>query len=150
MLSGLIASVGGVYLVLADPQSFIDNMSSGKGYIALAVIILGRWSPLGAVAAAAVFGGAEALDFQLQTGSIFGAHIPATLLETLPYVVTIVAVTLVGRHVLRARRGRRSADTPGVAAITHPTRRLSGRTGERPTNPFLLKRYGRLRRPHPK
>lgn len=99
-LSAMLAAVAGAYLVLADTQGFINNMSSGKGYIALAVIILGRWNPLGAVAAALLFGGAEALDFQLQTGSIFGLHPPVTLVQALPYVVTLVAVAVAGRHVL--------------------------------------------------
>jgi simple sugar transport system permease protein len=98
-LSGMIAAVAGAYLVLGDTQGFIDNMSSGKGYIALAVIILGRWNPIGAIAAALLFGGAQALNFQLQTGSILGLNPPVTLVETLPYVVTIVAVTIAGRHV---------------------------------------------------
>jgi simple sugar transport system permease protein len=99
-LSGLIAAAAGAYLVLADAHGFIINMSSGKGYIALAVIILGRWNPIGAIAAAVLFGGAQALDFQLQTGSILGLHPPVNLVETLPYVVTIVAVSIVGRRVI--------------------------------------------------
>jgi general nucleoside transport system permease protein len=98
-LSGAIAGAAGAYLVLADTHGFIINMSSGKGYIALAVIILGRWNPIGAIAAAALFGGAQALDFQLQTGSILGLHPPVALIETLPYVVTVVAVAIVGRRV---------------------------------------------------
>jgi ABC-type uncharacterized transport system permease subunit len=97
-LSGVIAALAGAYLVLGDTQGFIAGMSSGKGYIALAVIILGRWNPVGAVAAALLFGGAQALNFQLQTGSILGLKPPVTLVETLPYVVTIVAVTIAGRN----------------------------------------------------
>ncbi len=98
-LSGLIAMLGGAYLVLGDTQGFIINMSSGKGYIALALIILARWNPLGTIAAAALFGGAQALNFQLQIGAIFGWEPPVDLVDTLPYVVTIVAVTIAGRNV---------------------------------------------------
>lgn len=98
-VSGMLAAMAGAYLVLADTHQFVNNMSAGKGYIALAVIILGRWSPLGAVAAALLFGGAQALDLEAQSGSILGLEPPVALVQTLPYVVTIVAVTLVGRRV---------------------------------------------------
>jgi simple sugar transport system permease protein len=98
-LSCMLAALAGAYLVLADAHQFVNNMSAGKGYIALAVVILGRWNPVGAVAAAVLFGGAEALNFEVQSGSILGLDLPVALVQTLPYVVTIVAVTLVGRRV---------------------------------------------------
>jgi simple sugar transport system permease protein len=98
-ISGLLASAAGAYLVLADSQQFVQDMTAGKGYIALAVIILARWNPLGAVAAAALFGGAQALDLQAQSGDLLGIHLPVALVQTLPYVVTIIAVTVVGRRV---------------------------------------------------
>jgi simple sugar transport system permease protein len=98
-ISGLLASAAGAYLVLADSQQFVQDMTAGKGYIALAVIILARWSPVGAVAAAALFGGAQALDLQAQSGDLLGIHLPVALVQTLPYVVTIIAVTVVGRRV---------------------------------------------------
>jgi simple sugar transport system permease protein len=98
-LSCMIASMAGAYLVLADTHQFVNNMSAGKGYIALAVIILGRWNPVGAIAAAVLFGGAQALDLQFQSGPILGLDPPVALVQTLPYVVTILAVTIVGRRV---------------------------------------------------
>jgi len=98
-ISGTLAALAGAYLVLGDAHQFVNNISAGKGYIALAVIILGRWSPVGAIAAAALFGGAAALDFEVQTGSILGVEPPAALVQTIPYVVTIMAVTIVGRRV---------------------------------------------------
>ncbi len=98
-VSCMIAALGGSYLVLGDAHGFIDNMSSGKGYIALAVIILARWSPVGAIAAAALFGAAQALNIQAQGGSILGVRIPGQFVQTLPYLVTILAVTIVGRRV---------------------------------------------------
>lgn len=98
-VSCMLAAMAGAYLVLADTHQFIGNMSAGKGYIALAVIILGRWNPVGAVAAAALFGAAQALDLQGQSGDFLGVDIPVALLQTLPYVVTILAVTIVGRRV---------------------------------------------------
>lgn len=98
-LSCMLAAVAGAYLVLADTHEFINNMSAGKGYIALAVVILGRWTPLGAVGAALLFGGAQALDFEAQSGSILGLHVPVALVQMIPYVLTIVAVAVVGRRV---------------------------------------------------
>ena len=98
-ISCMLAAMAGAYLVLGDAHQFVNNMSAGKGYIALAVVILGRWNPFGAVAAAVLFGGAEALNFEAQSGSILGLEPPVTLVQTLPYVFTLVAVTLVGRRV---------------------------------------------------
>lgn len=98
-VSCMLAAMAGAYLVLGDAHQFVNNISAGKGYIALAVIILGRWSPVGAVAAAALFGGAEALNFEAQSGSILGLEPPIALVQTIPYVVTIAAVTIVGRRV---------------------------------------------------
>lgn len=98
-ISCTLAAMAGAYLVLGDAHQFVNNMSSGKGYIALAVVILGRWNPVGAVAAALLFGGAEALNFEAQSGSILGLEPPVALVQTLPYVFTLVAVTVVGRRV---------------------------------------------------
>jgi ABC-type uncharacterized transport system permease subunit len=98
-LSCMLAALAGAYLVLGDAHQFVNNMSAGKGYIALAVIILGRWNPIGAVAAAVLFGGAEALNFEVQSGSVLGLDLPVALVQTLPYVVTLIAVTVVGRRV---------------------------------------------------
>ena len=98
-ISCMLAAMAGAYLVLGDAHQYVNNMSAGKGYIALAVVILARWNPIGAAAAAALFGGAEALNFEAQSGSILGLEPPVALVQTLPYVFTIVAVTLVGRRV---------------------------------------------------
>jgi general nucleoside transport system permease protein len=98
-ISGLLAAMAGSYLVLASSHQFVNDISAGKGYIALAVIILARWNPLGAVAAAALFGVAQALDFEVQ-GGLFGLDLPGELVQTLPYVATILAVSIVGRRVL--------------------------------------------------
>jgi simple sugar transport system permease protein len=95
-LSAVIATLAGVYLVLGDAHRFTEGMTAGKGYIAIAVIILGRWSPLGALAAAAVFGGAEAATFQIQANQV---DIPISVVQAIPYVVTIVAVAVLGRRV---------------------------------------------------
>ena len=99
VISCVLAAAAGTYLVLGDTHQFVNNMTAGKGYIALAVIILARWNPLAAVAAALFFGAAQALDFQAQKG-LWGIDLSVSLIEMFPYVVTIVAVALVGRRVL--------------------------------------------------
>jgi general nucleoside transport system permease protein len=95
-VAGLIAGVGGATLTLAPPAlTFTDNMAGGRGFIALAALIFGRWSPVGATLAALLFGFAQALATFL---SVNGSSIPAPFLQMLPYVATIIAVAgLVGR-----------------------------------------------------
>jgi simple sugar transport system permease protein len=95
LIAGLIAGVGGAYLVLGDVGDFNANQTNGKGFIALAALIFGRWSPVGATLAALLFGFTNALAGAL--GSI-GSAIPQEFLSMLPYLATIVAVAgLVGR-----------------------------------------------------
>jgi simple sugar transport system permease protein len=65
-------------------------MTNGRGYIAIAAMIVGRWSPLGALAAGLFFGTAEAAQIALQTA---GAGLPGPLVQSIPYVLTIVAVS---------------------------------------------------------
>ncbi len=97
LVAGLIAGLAGAFLVIGagSGNTFGINMSSGKGYIALAAVIFGRWRPSGAVAAALLFG------FANQLGSLLaqaGAPIDSNLLLTAPYIATIIAVAgLVGR-----------------------------------------------------
>lgn len=95
ILGGLCAGIGGAYLTIGSVGSFGKGMSSGQGFIALAAMIFGRWTPLGAVGAALLFGFSTALANILGT---IGAPIPSDILLMLPYVATIVAVSgLVGR-----------------------------------------------------
>jgi general nucleoside transport system permease protein len=95
LLAGVVAGVGGAYLVLGDVGSFNANQTNGRGFIALAALIFGRWSPIGATLAALLFGFTDALAKGL--GSI-GSTIPQEFLSMLPYLATIVAVAgLVGR-----------------------------------------------------
>ena len=92
--SGMLAGAGGAYLSIGFVHSFNENMTIGKGFIGLAVVIVGKWKPGGAVAAALLFGFSAALAQRLPT---FSPSI-ATLLQALPYVVTLIAVAgVVGR-----------------------------------------------------
>jgi len=97
LLAGLVAGLGGAALIwgAGSAVTFSLNMSSGKGFIALAAVIFGRWRPLGAVAAALLFGFADQLQSLL---SLAGAPVDANLLLMLPYVVTLFAVAgFIGR-----------------------------------------------------
>jgi simple sugar transport system permease protein len=95
IMGGMLAGIGGAYLTIGSVGTFSKDMSSGLGYIALAAMIFGRWSPLGATAAALFFGFTKAL--QSFMGSIT-VPISSYLLDMLPYVATIIAVAgLVGR-----------------------------------------------------
>jgi simple sugar transport system permease protein len=94
VLGGVFAGLGGAWLV-GNVGQFQESMTNGKGFIALAAVIFGRWSPFGALAAAGLFGFASALA----TGtSSLGTPIPSDLLSTLPYAATLFAVAgLIGR-----------------------------------------------------
>jgi len=95
LLAGVVAGLGGAFLTIGNVGQFNTNMSAGRGFIALAALIFGRWSPLGATAAALLFGFFGKLASSLGT---IGSTIPNEFLGMLPYVVTIVAVAgLVGR-----------------------------------------------------
>ena len=97
LLGGLIAGLGGAFLTIGAVGSFSANISSGKGFIALAAVIFGRWSPRGAVAAALLFGFTNELQVLL---SVVGTpvQIPSAFLSMLPYLATLFAVAgLVGR-----------------------------------------------------
>ena len=96
--SGGIAALGGVFLSMAISGSFTDNMTNGRGFIGLAAMIFGRWTPVGALVASLIFGYGDALSVSLQGASIGDLRFPVQLLSTIPYVFTILAVAgFVGR-----------------------------------------------------
>jgi simple sugar transport system permease protein len=90
LISGATAGMAGGYLVLAQVGLFRESIVSGQGFIALGIVIFGRWNPLKAAVAAIVFGACDALQLSLQ---IFGTRIPPQLLLALPYIVTILAIS---------------------------------------------------------
>ncbi|MBV9793973.1 MAG: ABC transporter permease [Actinobacteria bacterium] len=95
ILAGLIAGIGGAFLTIGSVGSFGKDMSSGRGYIALAAVIFGRWTPLGSVGAALLFGFAFELQSILSTINV---PIGSYFLLMVPYVATIIAVAgLVGQ-----------------------------------------------------
>lgn len=89
ILGGMIAGLGGAYFTLGSVGSFNENMTGGRGYIGLAAMIFGRWHPVGALAAALVFGFADSLQVKL---AILDSGIPSEFLLMAPYLVTIIVV----------------------------------------------------------
>jgi general nucleoside transport system permease protein len=95
ILGGLVAGIGGAFLTIGSVGSFIPDISSGFGYIALAALIFGRWTPLGSLAAALLFGVFLELALVLPT---VNSALPPPIMNMAPYVATIIAVAgLVGK-----------------------------------------------------
>jgi ABC-type uncharacterized transport system permease subunit len=103
MTSGGLAAMGGAFLSIGFVHSFSQNMTAGRGFIALAALIFGRWRPGGALAATLLFGFGSALAQRLPVFSPSGA----VLFQALPYVLTLIAVTgVIGRSIPPAALGR--------------------------------------------
>jgi ABC-type uncharacterized transport system permease subunit len=90
LTSGILSGFGGAYLSIGDLSQFTTNMTAGRGFIALAAVIFGNWTPFGALGAALLFGFAQALRFQVQA---LGLPISQDVIIALPYLLTLVAVT---------------------------------------------------------
>jgi len=104
ILSGMLAALGGVYLTDGfGGGAFTDNITAGRGFIALAAMIFGNWRPFGAFGAALLFGFSTALAYRLPAYSASAA----TLFQALPYVLTLIAVAgVIGRTVPPAADGK--------------------------------------------
>ncbi|SNS31421.1 ABC transporter permease [Tropicimonas sediminicola] len=89
MASGVLAGLGGAFLSISATGLFLDNMTAGRGYIALAILILGRRHPVGIVAASLLFGAAEALQLRAQ---LMPTGVPLQALIVLPYALTLVVL----------------------------------------------------------
>ena len=87
MASGMLAAVGGAYLSIGDINMFSKDMVSGRGYIALSMVILGNWKPVWVALGGLVYGFAQSLQFRLQS-----VDIPPQLVQMLPYVLTLVVL----------------------------------------------------------
>jgi simple sugar transport system permease protein len=93
LVEGLLGGIAGSYLSLAYSNTFIEGMSAGRGFIALAIVIFGRWRPSGVLGAALFFGGATALQFHLQA---LGSALPYQFVLMLPYALTLFALAFTG------------------------------------------------------
>jgi simple sugar transport system permease protein len=88
LISGALAALGGAYLSIGQNSLFTRNMTAGRGFIALAALIFGRWDPVGALLACLFFGLAEAVAIRMQ-GTV---NIPNQFIQMIPYVLTIVVL----------------------------------------------------------
>src|SRR5437762_1577226 len=94
VLSGVLAGVGGAYLSIGQSSLFTRNMTAGRGFIALAALIFGKWRPVQTMLACVLFGFADALTIQMQ-GVVklpSGEDVPVQFIQMIPYVVTIVVL----------------------------------------------------------
>ncbi len=102
LIAGSLAALGGAYLAL-DQHQFTDGMTAGRGFIALAAVIFGRWQPVRVAVACVLFAAAETLQIQLQGAQL----VPSQFVEMIPYVLTIVALAgVVGKSVAPAALGK--------------------------------------------
>jgi ABC-type uncharacterized transport system permease subunit len=105
IMSGALAGLGGAYFSLQQIGNFLPNMTGGRGFIALAAMIFGKWTPLGAFAASLLFAGADQVGSRLQ--SVFNVPVPLQFLGMIPYVLTIIVVAgAMGRAVAPAADGK--------------------------------------------
>lgn len=96
LIGGALAGLAGASLVLAQVGTFTEKMTAGRGFIAIAIVVLGRWHPLGAALAALLFGAATALQFTFQAS---GSPVPYQLFLALPYLMALAVLAVaVGRR----------------------------------------------------
>lgn len=95
LFGSALAGLGGAYLAIAQVNAFVENMVAGRGFIAIACVVFGRWHPLGVLGAALGFGMAEAAQIRLQT---WYPNVPYQAFVVLPYLVAIVALVLLARR----------------------------------------------------
>jgi simple sugar transport system permease protein len=104
LFGGALGGIAGGVLVIAQAGSFAESMSAGRGFIAIAIVVLGRWHPLGVAAAALIFGAASALQYFFQA---MGWSLPYQAFLMLPYVLTLLGLAgIAGRAVAPASLGR--------------------------------------------
>lgn len=107
-VNGMLCGLAGSYLVLAQSASFSPNMTAGRGFMALAALIFGRWHPVGALGACLLFGFMDASAIRLQGVHMPGiGEVPVQLIQALPYILTVVLLAgFVGKSVAPQALGR--------------------------------------------
>jgi simple sugar transport system permease protein len=99
LLSGVMFGIAGAYLSIAQSNAFAENMTAGKGFIAMAVVILGKWRPVHVFAGALLFGGTSALQMSIQN---LGISVPFNIIMMVPYIATVIAVIAVSKNKIGA------------------------------------------------
>ncbi len=107
LIGGVLAGLGGAFLTLAHANQFVENITSGRGFIALAIVVFARWSPIRVFFVSLLFGLFYALQLQLQADP--SVRIPYQALQALPYLITIVALML----------ARNRSDAPSMLGIPY-------------------------------
>jgi simple sugar transport system permease protein len=107
-LNGVLSSLAGAYLVLAQNPSFIPNMTAGRSYMALAALIFGKWHPVGALWACLLFGFLDAVSIRLQGVQLpLIGEVPVQAIQALPYVLTVVLLAgFIGNAIAPKALGR--------------------------------------------
>jgi len=90
IITGLLCGLAGAYFSIAQGSGFGNNMTAGKGYIALAALIFAKWKPVPAMFTCLLFGFLDALQIRLQSAELFGIEVPVQAIQALPYVLTVV------------------------------------------------------------
>ncbi len=103
MVGGFYSGLAGSYLALVIAGSFAENMTAGRGFVAIAMVTFGRWKPQFALIAALLIGCAESLQYKFQT---YGWKVPFQMMIALPYIIALIVLVLVGR----------GANAPGALA----------------------------------
>jgi len=109
-MGGVLAGMGGAYLSLAYAPSWQENMTSGRGWIAVALVIFALWNPMRAIVGSYLFGGVEALTFRMQTA---GVSISTFYLAMMPYLLTILVLVIV------TIRMRSEAGAPAALSVPY-------------------------------
>jgi ABC-type uncharacterized transport system permease subunit len=105
LISGFLSGLGGAFLSLGQLSVFMENMTAGKGYIALAALVLGKWHPVGVLGSSFLFGAADALQLRIQSMGLL--EIPVEFLQMLPYLAAMVALAgFIGRATAPAAMGK--------------------------------------------
>jgi len=107
-INGMMAGLAGAYLSLGIVGTFTDNMTAGRGFVAIALVTFGRWNTMGVLGAAMLIGFLESLQYRLQAG---GSAIPYQLLLALPYILSLAVLVILGKG------------APAPAALGRPFRR---------------------------
>jgi len=107
VLGGMLVGLGGAHLSLAYTPGWTENLTGGRGWIAIALVIFAMWDPLRAVIGAVLFGGINAVQFRMQAA---GTTIPAAFLNMMPYLFTVaVLIVITWWEAIRKRVGAPAA-----------------------------------------